>query len=476
MKTDLASAELLLDDPTGRRTFTTVGAPAASGGADAANYAIPQAQARVVPPPLLAAAPSDWTLAERIGFRFLLAYIALTFLPNPFDTFPGMKWLSDANEAVHYAAVPWLARHVLRIPYEITSRPNGSGDTTFNYVEIVCILGIAALVTLVWSLLDRRRSHYASLAAALRIYVRYLLASVLLIYGLEKVVPLQFGTLDASQLTRTIGGSTPMGLLWTFMAASRTYTFYGGLAECVPALLLLFRRTALLGALLGAAVLSNVVMLNFSYDVCVKLYSMHLLLLCILLIAPDARRLADFFLLHRPTAPNALRGPRRSPRIETLTRVAKVAAIVIAVGGPAWHVERAWQKYSPSAPRPALYGLYDVNSFTRNGAVVPPLLTEGTRWRSVFFDADETICFVNMKGERKWLNATDDAVQKTLTLTPFVGESGAPIVLSYTHDGDHVTLTGPFAGASVSARATRSTEKFPLVERGFHWINERPHE
>ena len=427
-------------------------------------------------PPLLAAAPSDWTLAERIGFRFLLAYIALTFLPNPFDTFPGMKWLSDANEAVHYAAVPWLARHVLRIPYEnIASRPNGSGDTTFNYVEIVCILGIAALVTLVWSLLDRRRSHYASLAAALRIYVRYLLASVLLIYGLEKVVPLQFGTLDASQLTRTIGGSTPWGFSGrSWRPRGRTPSTAVSPSAC-PRSCSSSAAPPSWARLLGAAVLSNVVMLNFSYDVCVKLYSMHLLLLCILLIAPDARRLADFFLLHRPTAPNALRGPRRSPRIETLTRVAKVAAIVIAVGGPAWHVERAWQKYSPSAPRPALYGLYDVNSFTRNGAVVPPLLTEGTRWRSVFFDADETICFVDMKGERKWLNATDDAVQKTLTLTPFVGESG--------HQSSCRTRTtgtsdahGPLRRASVSARATRSTEKFPLVERGFHWINERPHE
>jgi hypothetical protein len=178
VKTDLASRELLLDEAICDRAPTTVGMAATNGGADATAHAIPRAQSGVTARTVAAASPSEWTLAERIGFHFLLTHIALTFLPDPFDTFPGMKWLSDANEAIHYAAVPWLARRVLRIPYEITTRPNGSGDTTFNYVEIVRILGIAALVTLVWSLLDRRRSHYASLAAALCVYVRYLLASV----------------------------------------------------------------------------------------------------------------------------------------------------------------------------------------------------------------------------------------------------------------------------------------------------------
>jgi hypothetical protein len=41
-----------------------------------------------------------------------------------------------------------------------------------------------------------------------------------------------------------------MGILWTFMAASTGYTIFAGLAEAVAGLLLLFRRTSTLGALL----------------------------------------------------------------------------------------------------------------------------------------------------------------------------------------------------------------------------------
>jgi len=46
-------------------------------------------------------------------------------------------------------------------------------------------------------------------------------------------------------------------------------------------MLLLFRRTVTLGAIASAAALLNIVLLNFCYDVPVKLYSAHLLLMAL---------------------------------------------------------------------------------------------------------------------------------------------------------------------------------------------------
>jgi len=65
--------------------------------------------------------------------------------------------------------------------------------------------------------------------------------------------------------------------------------------------LLFPRKTSTLGALMSVGVLSNVVALNFSYDVPVKLYSSHLLAQAIFLLLPDARRLGNFFFLNRST-------------------------------------------------------------------------------------------------------------------------------------------------------------------------------
>ena len=56
------------------------------------------------------------------------------------------------------------------------------------------------------------------------------------------------------------------------MGYSRPYAIFCGLVETVGGLLLFWQRTTTLGALIVAASMANVAMLNFSYDVPVKLF------------------------------------------------------------------------------------------------------------------------------------------------------------------------------------------------------------
>jgi hypothetical protein len=88
-----------------------------------------------------------------------------------------------------------------------------------------------------------------------------------------------------------------------FMSHSYGYSAFVGTAELVAGVLLCFRRTATLGALIGAATLLNVVFLNVFFNVGVKLWSSNLLLMSGFLVALDARRLANFFALNRPVLP-----------------------------------------------------------------------------------------------------------------------------------------------------------------------------
>jgi hypothetical protein len=53
--------------------------------------------------------------------------------------------------------VPWVGKHILRLGYDITVFENGSGDTTYNYVLVVCFLALAAAATLI--IIWRRRSR-----------------------------------------------------------------------------------------------------------------------------------------------------------------------------------------------------------------------------------------------------------------------------------------------------------------------------
>jgi hypothetical protein len=142
------------------------------------------------------------------------------------------------------------------------------------------------------------------------VLARYALAFALLSYAFSKVIPTQFIHLQNSQLAESYGRSSP---IWDCFGSSwdnsTAYTFFGGCAELLPAVFLLFRRTALLGSLLAFAVMLNVVMLNFCYDVPVKLYSLNLLLLSMFLILPDTSRLFHIFVLNASAQPSNLREP-----------------------------------------------------------------------------------------------------------------------------------------------------------------------
>ena len=83
------------------------------------------------------------------------------------------------------------------------------------------------------------------------------------------------------------------------MGYSTPYNLFTGLLETLGGLLLLFKRTRLLGAMIVIVVMSNIVMLNFSYDVPVKLFSLHLLVMTVFIIAPDVKRLLNFLVYNK---------------------------------------------------------------------------------------------------------------------------------------------------------------------------------
>jgi uncharacterized membrane protein YphA (DoxX/SURF4 family) len=426
-----------------------------------------------------AAPEKGWSLAHRIAFRFACVYFLLYCLPFPLDAIPAIGSASERYEELWQAVVPWVGRHVLGVV--ITTFPNGSGDTTFNYVQVLCFLVLAVVATGLWSALDRRRAQYTAAHGTLRVYLRYVLAFVMLSYGFAKVFKLQFPYPAPDRLMQPLGEMSPMGLVWTFMGYSAGYNLFTGGAEVLGGLLLFFRRTTTLGALVVVGVMSNVVMLNFCYDVPVKLYSTHLVLLAGFLLLPDLRRLAHLLVLNRPTEPITLRTPFQRRWLERSSRWAKVlvigAALFLNVKGS---LDQR-KEYGDSAPPPPLYGLYEVESFLRDGVPAAPLLTDATQWRQVAFKRFGAVTVRMVNGTAQRFRMMLNAENHTLSLTP-VGEPGSPSGLTSTlnyseADSEHLLIEGTLQGEAVpvSIRLRKvDTSQFLLVNRGFHWVNEYP--
>jgi hypothetical protein len=265
-----------------------------------ATIARPPADADVRP------RPDAHPLIRRLGERFALIGFALYHLPLFINNYPslgggGMREGGLAISWGHVFTPPgiWVAHHVFHIA---GAMPNGyrgdNGDVAEEFGRLLIAAVIAAAGAIGWTWADRRRPGARWTSEALKLLLRFSIALGLTSYAIAKIFPVQFGTgtIDALGLEQRLGEMRPMALLWSFMMYSRPYAFFGGLMELVVVVLLCFRRTATLGAVLCLAVMTNVAIMNYAYGVPVKLYSTMIVLSAAMLLLYDARRLWAVFI------------------------------------------------------------------------------------------------------------------------------------------------------------------------------------
>ncbi len=421
-----------------------------------------------------AAAPPAWSAWQRFGFRFLFAYLVLYIFPFPINYLPGIGPVLTPYVKAVDALAGWVGRVVFHVKVE--DLVTGSGDSAYSYVVAFCWLVLASVVAVVWTLLAGRRREHARLLAWLRVLVRFSLATTLITYGAVKVIQSQFPAPSLDRLVQPFGDASPMGLLWTFMGASRAYNVFAGASEMLGGILLTLRRTTLLGALVSFAVLLNVVMLNFCYDVPVKLYSLHLLAMAAFLAAPDLRRLADFFVLDRQPAPAPVRPLFARPWLHHGTRGLRTLAILAYVAWAIHGAEQTVKMYGGEAPKPPFYGIWNVDELSLDGQLRPPLVTDTDRWRRLIFSYPQSVAVQTMNDSRQRYALKLDAAKGTMvlserkapgTLYPFVFRRPGP---------DLLVVDGTLKGHRLHAALHRvKTSSFELVSRGFHWVSEYPY-
>ncbi len=405
----------------------------------------------------------EWSAATRVAFRFCFVFLILYNLPFPLSVLPKVGEPISAIFAKPWAwLAPITAQYVFGIKAEILP-PNGSGDSTVSYIQMFLMVAVSVVATLVWSLVSRA-SSYPRLHHWLRVYVRFALAAIMIIYGSIKVIPSQMPPPSLDRLIQPFGDASPMGLLWTFMGASAAYTIFTGLGELVGGLLLTTRRTALAGALLSAAVMLHVLVLNLCYDVPVKLFSSVLLFMALFLLAPDARRLAAFLF----AAP---------ARAAAWWKVGLRTAVVVAyVGWCLFDARSGWKQFVGPEGRSPLRGIWSVEEMTVDGVTQPPLLSNTTRWRRMIFDHKFGMSIQLVSDQRNRFRTEYEEAKSTVILRKR-DQPKASFPFQYTRpDPQTLIVDGILDGKNIHARMRLEPEKeYILLTRGFHWINEFPY-
>jgi hypothetical protein len=420
-----------------------------------------------------------WSLALRVAFRFCVAYFTLFGLSN--QILGGLFQVPKVDIPELSGHWPlrqitfWTAAHIFRIKHDLVYTNSGSGDKTFDWVLAFCLLIIAALITCVWSILDRRRENYIVFHKWFRLAMRFMLASEMFLYGFAKVIPLQMPFPYLARLLEPYGNFSPMGVLWSSIGASQSYEIFAGAAETLGGILLLAPRTVTLGALICLADMTQVFMLNMTYDVPVKLFSFHLILFSLFLLAPEANRLLAFFFSDRAIGPSRQAPLFCSARANRVAVAIQVAFGLYLIGMGIYSGMDAWKTYGGGAPKSALYGIWNVDEMSVDGQLRLALFTDHDRWRRVVFDFATSTSFQRPDDTFTGFSSTIAEKDSTLTLSKPADKNWKASFHYSRPAPDQLVLNGSMDGHQVQMKLKLlDRDKFTLVNRGFHWINEYP--
>jgi hypothetical protein len=265
-----------------------------------------------------------------------------------------------------------------------------------------------------------------------------------------------------------------MGVLWSSVGASHPYEIAAGCIELLGGFLLFIPRTVTLGALISLADMSYVFLLNMTYDVPVKLFSLHLILLSLLFLAPEFRRLANFFFLNRTAEPTLQTPLFRTARANRIALIVQTLFALWLIGVIARTTSDGWKTYGPGRPKSALYGIWNVDQFTLDNQTHPPLLTDDDRWHRVIFDYTNLMVLEHMNDARAYYAATIDTTKHTLALTQRRAKDKSTFTFARPAP-DQLILDGDLTGHKAHLQLRlEDTQKFPLLGRGFHWVQEYP--
>ncbi len=426
---------------------------------------------------LAAEQPGEWSLIKKWAFRFFFLYFILYIFFNPNGVIPYVDDLYGLYIIPFHNLVVWIGKHILHLSKPITVFTNGSGDTTYDNIIILLIAFVSVIGMVAWSVIDRNRINYNKLFYWLTVVIRYYVGITMLSYGFFKVIKLQFPFPSFGALIEPYGNSSPMGLAWNFMGYSTGYNYFTGIAELSSGFLLFFRKTSALGAVVTLVVAGNIMAINYSFDVPVKLLSTTLVIMALFLISRDINRFINFFFLNKPAAASNISPHRFKKRWKNITlNSIKYILIGYTVIFDLYGAMQSAKVYGANAKKPPLYGLYDVKAFIVNKDTLKPLTTDTVRWSklAISYPGNAFIKFISDSTNYFAFNV--DTVKKKIVMNKYSDTVHKYNFTYTTPKKDSLVIKGTFKKDSLQISLHRlDPNKFLLVRRGFHWINEYPY-
>lgn len=281
-------------------------------------------------------------LKKAVTVFFLLVIV---FLPLP-SGFGGLQ--QQVTEFIFLTPVSFLQELLFTDSFSTAF----SSDTR----SLNILLVLSAVIAIVCAVFIRGDERKLTLWG--RIAVVYYLAFILLKYGADKIFLAQFYVPGANILYTPFGQLSKDILYWSTMGISPAYSVITGAIEVVAALLLLFRRTRVPGLLLAVMALFQIVIINLSFDISVKTFSLLLLAMALYGLMPALGPLYRMLVLQKEAKLRAETSLRVRPHIRLGVKVFAVGLMVL---------QAVYPYLSQTGSGSVLAGAYEVTEVSEAG-------------------------------------------------------------------------------------------------------------
>lgn len=321
-----------------------------------------------------------WSSAEIFSFRLLFIFFIILTIPYDVHLYRSLQYFSFESA---YQLATFRTSFIAESDYV--------GNHFEGFYNWLIALLVALIGATIWTKTSKNQEQ--ELYYWLRVLLRYRLALAIIASGIVKLVPVQFPAPTLSDYNTEYGDF----LLWKIYYLSTAITKAGyvpgiGVLEITAGVLLLFRKTVAVGAGVLIALLANIVIVNFVYELGEQVYSLFLLLIAITLFFYDLPRFFNAVFRQVKTHPEIVK-PLVSQQLKKLRLLLKGGFSLFLIFFGIWTYS-SWKNSNYPYPKESgiahIRGLYNVDEFVLNSDTLAYSLTDSIRWQNVVFESWNT--------------------------------------------------------------------------------------
>lgn len=224
-----------------------------------------------------------------IQFTGIFAFVSYILIPFSWSV------LWPINELQKFVLLP-ITRSIadfLGITYTLTDL---SSDSTL--FVIIYLLSFLISVPVYWWLSKKSMNKQKNIEF-LQISLTLFLSIVLFKYGLDKMFKQQFFFPEPNTLNTKLGYLDKDILYWSTIGSSYLYNVITGSLEVITAFLLLSNKLRRAGVILSLFILGNIALINLSFDISVKFFTLHLFITALFLFTFEMNKIEQKSLTFR---------------------------------------------------------------------------------------------------------------------------------------------------------------------------------